>query len=97
MYSEIPDVPGWVLATCQIILGVAMLLALWRISRGPTVMDRIVALDLLAALIMGQLVTLVLASGFVSYLDAASAIAVITFIATVALARYLESREGPDS
>jgi len=97
VYSEIPNVPAWVLVVCQITLGVAMLLALWRVARGPTVMDRIVALDLIAALIMGQLVTMVLASGFVSYLDAASAIAVISFIATVALARYLESQEGPDS
>jgi len=97
VYSEVPLVPEWVIIVCQVTLGIAMLLSLWRVARGPTVMDRIVALDLIAALIMGQLVTMVLASGFISYLDAASAIAVISFIATVALARYLESQKGPDS
>ncbi|WP_269539456.1 monovalent cation/H+ antiporter complex subunit F [Cerasicoccus fimbriatus] len=93
MYSELPVIPLWVIVFAQTTVGGAMLLTLWRIARGPTVMDRIVALDLFAALIMAQLVTLVLTSGFVSYLNAAAAIAVISFIATVALARYLETQE----
>lgn len=93
MYFDLPNIPLWVIFAAQSMLGVGMLLTFWRIARGPTVMDRIVALDLFAALIMAQLVTLVLSSGFVSYLNAAAAIAVISFIATVALARYLEKQE----
>lgn len=93
MYFELPEIPLWVIVAVQTMVGGAMFLTLYRIARGPTVMDRIVALDLFAALIMAQLVTLVLTSGFVSHLNAAAAIAVISFIATVALARYLEQRE----
>jgi len=97
VYFDIPGLPVWVLVLAQSMIGLAMFLTVWRIAVGPTVMDRIAALDLLAALIMGQLVTLVLSSGFASYLDAATAIAVISFIATVALARYLESQEGAET
>ncbi len=93
MYFDLSEIPMWVIVAAQTMVGLAMFLTFWRIVRGPTMMDRIVALDLFAALIMAQLVTLVLISGFVSYLNAAAAIAVISFIATVALARYLETQE----
>jgi len=97
MYFDDLSIPPWVILTIQTIIGGAMLLTMFRIARGPTVMDRIVALDLFAALTMAQLITLVLTSGFVSYLNAAIAIAVISFIATVALARYLEHQENASS
>lgn len=45
---------------------------------------------------MAHMVLLVFASGFVSFLDAAGAIAVISFLATVAFARYLEKRESSE-
>ena len=94
MYSEIPTLPGAVLLAAQGILGLALLLSAWRVWRGPTVADRVVALDLAGALLMGQAILLVFASGFVSYLDVAAAIAVVSFLATVAFARYLERRGG---
>ena len=56
-------------------------------------MDRIVALDLFASITMAQFVLLVFSSGFTAYLDIASAIAIISFIATIAFARYLEKTE----
>lgn len=93
MYFNLPDIPLWVIVSTQSMIGLAMFLTFLRIVCGPTVMDRIVALDLFAALIMAQLITLVITSGFVSYLNASAAIAVISFIATVALARYLETQE----
>ena len=93
MYSEPSILPEWVLLTGHIILSVAMLLTGWRILRGPTILDRVVGLDLLAALIMGHLIFFTLSSGFLSYLDVATAIAIIAFLATVALARYIENKE----
>ncbi|MGB0369909.1 MAG: monovalent cation/H+ antiporter complex subunit F [Opitutales bacterium] len=90
MFFDIPQLPDALIVAIQSILGLAMFLCLWRLVKGPSILDRIVALDLLAALIMAQLIPLVLVSGFVSFLNVAVAIAVISFIATVALARYLE-------
>lgn len=94
MYSEITNLPHWVLLTTQCILATAMLLAGWRIWRGPSLPDRIVALDLLAALIMAQLVVMVFFSRFIPYLDVATVIAVISFIATIAFARCIENKES---
>jgi multicomponent Na+:H+ antiporter subunit F len=95
MFSTIQYIPQWVPFTAQIILAAAMLLTAWRIWKGPSTPDRIVALDLLAALIMAQTALLAITSGFISYLDVASSIAVISFLATVAFARYLEDKNAP--
>lgn len=94
MYSDIPDLPPTILLAAQSILALAMLLTGFRILRGPSLPDRIVALDLLAALIMGQFVIMVFSSGFVPYLDVATLIAMISFIATTAFARCLENKEA---
>lgn len=93
MFFEIPDLPQWVLTASQYMLAAAILLSTIRIIKGPTLVDRIIALDLLAALTMAQCVLLTLVSGFIPYLDIAIAIALISFIATVALVRYLESKD----
>lgn len=90
MFFEITMIPEWVLDACQWMLAVAIILSAFRVIRGPNFLDRVVALDLLAALTMAQCVLLSLIGGFVPYLDIAMAIALISFIATVALVRYLE-------
>lgn len=96
MYSEIAELPPFVLVTAQGVLSLSMCLCLFRVWKGPSVMDRVVALDLIAALVMGQFILFVLESGFMPYLDVAAAIAVISFLATVAFARYLEKEEAAE-
>lgn len=95
MYSEIFNIPPLVIAIAQGLLTLAMILAGWRIWRGPTTADRVVALDLMAALIMAHFIVMVFVTGFISYLDVAAVIAVISFIATIAFARYLEDPKSP--
>ncbi|MEM1223349.1 MAG: monovalent cation/H+ antiporter complex subunit F [Verrucomicrobiota bacterium] len=94
MYSESFEVPHLVVVLAQIIVCLAMFLSAWRVWKGPTVMDRVAALDLFASLIMTQFILLVFSSGFISYLDVATAIAIVSFLATVAFARYLEREEA---
>ncbi|MFC5051783.1 monovalent cation/H+ antiporter complex subunit F [Rubritalea spongiae] len=93
MFFEITTIPSWVLDACQWMLALAIILATCRIVKGPSFLDRVVALDLLAALTMAQCVLLSLVGGFVPYLDIAMGIALISFIATVALVRYLEHKD----
>lgn len=93
MYFDIPDIPLFVLLLSQCILAASMFLTGFRIWRGPSIPDRIVALDLLAALIMAEFVVMVFFSGFIPYLDVATVIAVISFIATIAFARCLENQK----
>jgi multicomponent K+:H+ antiporter subunit F len=70
-------------------IGVAMLLALWRLLRGPTTPDRILALDTLYVNAMALLVLLGIRFGTTLYFEAALVIAMLGFIGTVALSKYL--------
>lgn len=70
-------------------LGVAMLLALWRLMRGPDVPDRILALDTLYINAVAFIVLLGVRTGSSAYFEAALLIALFGFVATVALARFV--------
>ena len=72
------------------ILGVAVLLALWRLLRGPTLPDRVVALELTASLTVGFIAVDAIAFEVPSMLDVAVVLALTAFLAAVGFARYLE-------
>jgi len=73
-----------------VILAVAALLAFVRLLRGPTLPDRFVAMDLIRILIVGLIVVGAAATREQVFLDVAIVIALISFVGTVAYARYLE-------
>lgn len=81
--------------TLLIALGVAMLLGLLRLSRGPSLPDRVVALDLMTAVAVAVCGIWAIATDDPVFLDAAMVLALITFVGTVAFARYLERRGRP--
>lgn len=72
------------------VLSVGMFLAFVRLILGPTLPDRVVAFDALAIMGVGALVLVAIATGHALFLDVALALALITFIGTVALAISLE-------
>ncbi len=67
-------------------------MCLYRIGRGPTAPDRAVAIDILGIVLVGfcSLLGLVTAKDF--YLNVALAWALLSFIGTIALAKFLEGR-----
>jgi len=71
-------------------LGVALLVAFIRLVKGPTLPDRIVAMDLFGVLVVGMIVVLAGWSGVRATLDAAIVIALIGFLGTIAYATYVE-------
>ena len=71
-------------------LGVALLVAFIRLVKGPTLPDRIVAMDLIGVLVVGIIVVLAGSSGVRATLDAAIVIALVGFLGTVAYATYVE-------
>jgi multicomponent Na+:H+ antiporter subunit F len=73
-----------------VILGLALLIAFVRLVRGPTLPDRIVAMDLFGMLVVGLIVVLAGRSGVRATLDAAIVIALIGFLGTVGYATYVE-------
>jgi multisubunit Na+/H+ antiporter MnhF subunit len=71
-------------------LGLALLIALARLIKGPSLPDRIVAMDLIGVLVVGLIVVLAAWTDVVATLDAAIVIALIGFVGTVAYATYVE-------
>jgi len=76
------------------ILAFSALLVLKRIVTGSTLPDRVVAIDLMGVLIVGFVVVGAAATGSYYFLDIAIVIALISFVGTVAYARYVEMGEA---
>jgi len=77
---------------CLVLLGIAMLLILIRIIRGPTLADRILGLDTLTLLGVGVVGVFSVRTGVLAYVDVAVALAFVSFVSTAALSRYLQTR-----
>ena len=71
-------------------LGVALVVTFIRLVKGPTLPDRIVAMDLFGVLVVGVIVVLAGSSGVRATLDAAIVIALVGFLGTIAYATYVE-------
>lgn len=74
------------------LLGLGFLITFVRVARGPSLPDRVVALDLMATFIIAISSVYSIAANEPSYLDAAVVLALITFLGTVAFAYYLHRR-----
>jgi multicomponent K+:H+ antiporter subunit F len=70
------------------ILGIALLLCLGRLVRGPSLPDRILALDTLYVDTIALLVVVGIRFSEPAFFDGALVIALLGFIGTVALAKY---------
>ena len=77
-------------------LFICCFLCLYRIGRGPSAPDRTVAIDILGIVVVGFSVLLGLATGKDFYLNIALAWALLSFIGTIALAKFLEGRNFDD-
>lgn len=73
-------------------LGVALVLTFVRLIKGPSLADRVVALDMLTILAMGFIALRVIATGQALFLEIAIALGLVAFIATVFFARLIERR-----
>ncbi len=71
-------------------------MCLYRICRGPTGADRIVAIDILGIMIVGLCAILTISTGRSWYIDIGIAWALQSFISTLALSKYLEGRGFDD-
>jgi multicomponent K+:H+ antiporter subunit F len=78
---------------CMHVVGVAMLLALWRLLRGPTVPDRILALDTLSITAIAELMLFGMYLDSAIYFEAALIIAMLGFGSTVVLSKFVLRRD----
>jgi multicomponent Na+:H+ antiporter subunit F len=83
------DIVHWVVS---VMLTAAMFLAFFRLARGPSLPDRVVALDLIGVITVGFIAAYAIDLDQQVFIDAAIVVALIAFLGTVAFAQYLERR-----
>ncbi len=86
---------GWFFIVTQSMIVVAILIASFRVFRGPSLPDRVIALDMIGVLSVAMLAVFAVAINNASLLSVAVVAALILFLGTAAFALYIE-RRGPD-
>ncbi len=76
-----------------VILTVCCYMCLYRVAKGPTAPDRTVAIDIMGTLVVGFCAIFSLQQGLDFFMNIAIAWALLSFIGTIALAKYLEGRQ----
>ncbi len=87
------DLMDLAIAGAMVVIGIGMLLALWRLVRGPTAPDRILALDTLYVSTIAQVVLLGMLDETETYFEIALVIAMLGFFGTVVLSKYVIRRD----
>ncbi len=90
--SGVPDV---VIELALLSLALAMALTFVRLVRGPSLMDRVVALELIASLVAGIVAVFAIGTDDPALIDVAIALALVAFLGAVAFARYAERAPRP--
>jgi multisubunit Na+/H+ antiporter MnhF subunit len=75
---------------CLLLLAIAALIALYRLITGPTVLDRIVAFDMVAICIVGKMVLLSVLWKTQLFLELMLIFSLLGFVGTVAFVSYLQ-------
>ncbi|MCU6711013.1 Na(+)/H(+) antiporter subunit F1 [Paenibacillus sp. J5C_2022] len=76
--------------TSLVILSLAILGCLIRLFLGPSIPDRIAALDTIGILLLSMIAVISILLGTEAYFDIILVIGILTFIGTTAFARYME-------
>lgn len=74
------------------VLSLTFVITVFKVIRGPTLPDRILALDMLVAVAIGFIAVIGIKTGYTLYLDIAIALGLVGFLATVAFARFILTR-----
>jgi multicomponent K+:H+ antiporter subunit F len=75
--------------SAQVVLGLAMMAGCWRLVRGPRAQDRVLALDSVYLSAMLLLVVFGIRSGSLLYFEIALVLGALSFVSTLALAKFL--------
>ncbi|MFN4262294.1 MAG: cation:proton antiporter [Thioalkalivibrionaceae bacterium] len=81
------DIAVWI---AYATLSLALALGFWRLVQGPSLPDRVVALELIASLTVGFIGVYAISSARAPFIDVAMVLAITAFLSAVAFARYLE-------
>ena len=76
-----------------IALSLSIIMAMIRVIKGPTAPDRVVGLDTINTIVIAAMVIFGVAAGSVIYIDVAIVYALLSYISTLFIAKYLEGGE----
>ena len=91
MIATVPDIVLYIAFT---FLMMAAIITLARLLMGPSVNDRIAAMDLIASIIMGIILVYAVLINNAIYFDVPIIISLISFIGTIAISTYLKQKNG---
>jgi multicomponent Na+:H+ antiporter subunit F len=74
------------------VLITAIALCLYRVMKGPTVADRVVAIEIMGVIVVGICVILSISTGKAYLIDIGIAWIILSFIGTLTMAKYLGRR-----
>lgn len=83
------NILSWSVTVAQVMLVAAMACNAYRLVRGPRAQDRVLCLDAIYVNAMLLVLTMGIRTGSTSYFEAALIIAVLGFVSSVALAKFL--------
>ena len=86
---DMGTVVEWTLNFAVLAVGVALLLCTWRLVLGPEATDRALALDTMYINVVALVVLQGIRTGSELFFEAALLLALLGFVSTVAMARYL--------
>lgn len=87
----------WAAAFAAVLLVLAFAMTAWRLLKGPSAADRVIATDMLGLLAIGIAAITATLSGVAAYLDIAVGIALFGFLSAVAFAGLLERARLPSN
>lgn len=76
------------------LLSLALLLAFYRVLKGPTIADRVVAVDFITTIGIAVIVCFAVVAEQTLFIDVAMVVALTGFLGTIAFAYYIEQQKG---
>jgi multicomponent Na+:H+ antiporter subunit F len=78
------------LVTALILFGIAILITLVRIILGPSLPDRVIALDMIGVNLISGIAIISILLGTKAFLEVILILGILTFMSTIAFSKYIE-------
>ncbi|RST72758.1 Na(+)/H(+) antiporter subunit F1 [Siminovitchia acidinfaciens] len=78
------------LSTALVLFAIAIAIALYRIIRGPSIPDRVVALDMIVVNLISGIAVISVLLKTKAFLEVILILGILAFISTIALSKFIE-------
>ncbi|MNI26300.1 Na(+)/H(+) antiporter subunit F [compost metagenome] len=79
-----------IMLLCMFLLSISIVIALYRVIKGPSIHDRILALDSIGYIVIGIVALLSIMQDSHAYLETILLIGILAFLSTIALSKYMK-------